>query len=90
VEDTPVSIDLLGSASDVDASDARTFSIATGPAHGTLQDLGSAMYKYTPDANYHGADSFVFRVTDRAGAFATATVTLTIIPGSNCALLTYV
>src|SRR5207249_3579048 len=55
-EDTPLSITLTGS--DVDG-DALTFTVVTGPAHGTFDGT-----TYTPAANYNGPDSFTFSADD--------------------------
>ncbi|HEU0130064.1 MAG TPA: Ig-like domain-containing protein [Mycobacteriales bacterium] len=84
-EDAPKSVTLSGS--DVD-DDALTFAIVTGPAHGSLGAIGTpdctapnactATVTYTPDANYHGADSFTFRVNDGTADSNVATVTLTV------------
>ena len=35
---------------------------------------------YSPAADYNGADSFVYRVSDNAGATDTAVVSITILP----------
>ncbi len=55
-------------------------SIETSPAHGTTTIDPSGTIRYVPAVNYNGADSFVYRVTDPSGAFATATVSLTVTP----------
>ncbi|MFF7709138.1 Ig-like domain-containing protein [Pseudomonas sp. NPDC007930] len=59
--------------------DAITFSVATGPAHGTLVLSGNGDYTYTPDASFSGADTFTYRVTDADGAFTGANVVVTIL-----------
>ena len=59
-EDSQVAIVLAGT--DIEGS-ALTYSVVTGPAHGSLS--GAAPNRtYTPTANYHGDDSFTFRVRD--------------------------
>lgn len=62
-EDTAKAITLTGF--DVEtASGDLTYTITQNPAHGSLS--GSAPnLTYTPDANYNGADSFKFKVSDR-------------------------
>jgi YVTN family beta-propeller protein len=75
-EETPVNITLTGSDPD---GDPVTFSIETGPAHGTLSGSG-ANHTYTPSLDYFGGDSFVFRVTDDKGGFSTQTVTIFVTP----------
>ncbi|WP_040410165.1 cadherin-like domain-containing protein, partial [Asticcacaulis sp. AC402] len=37
-------------------------------------------FTYTPNANYHGGDSFTFTVSDGATTTEETTVTLTVIP----------
>ena len=60
VQDTPKPVAL--EATDVDG-DALTYSVVSGPAHGTLSGTG-ANRTYTPDANYNGPDSFTFKAND--------------------------
>ena len=57
-----------------------TFSVATGPAHGTLSGTAPNL-TYTPNAGYQGTDSFTFTVKNTSGlTSATATVTLNVAP----------
>src|SRR5690606_26073682 len=56
-----------------------TYSIDADPVHGTLSGTG-ANRTYTPDQDFNGADSFVFRVTDSGGLSSTATVSITVTP----------
>lgn len=70
-EDTVRAITLQGS--DIDSS-ALTF-VAQGPPNGTLTGSG-ANRTYTPNANYHGPDSFTFTVSDGVTTSAPATVTI--------------
>ena len=70
----PVSITLA--ATDVDG-DPLTYSVVTGPSHGTLS--GSAPnLTYTPDFGYHGTDSFTFKGNDGTADSNIATVHITI------------
>lgn len=63
-EDTQVMIsDLLGNDSDVDL-DSLSIVSTTIPSNGTLSDNGNGTYTYTPDADYHGSDSFTYTVSD--------------------------
>ncbi len=64
-------------ASDVDG-DALTFALAPGgaPAHGTLTIQPDGSYTYVPAANFNGADSFTYTVSDGNGGSATKTVAL--------------
>ncbi len=70
---------MLGNDSDADG-DSLTAMVATGPAHGALTLNADGSFSYTPDANYHGADSFTYRANDGVADSAEATVTLTINP----------
>jgi large repetitive protein len=73
-EDTAKAIALT--ASDVEGS-TLTYTVVTGPAHGTLSGTGSAR-TYTPAANFNGADSFTFRANDGLLDSNIATVSITV------------
>lgn len=73
-EDTAKAITL--NASDVEG-DTLSYSIVSGPAHGTLSGSG-ANRTYTPTANYHGPDSFTFKAKDGTDSSNTATVSINI------------
>ena len=73
-EDSSVAVTLTGS--DID-NDALTFSIVTQPANGTLSGSG-ATRTYTPNADYHGSDSFTFKASDGQADSNTATVAITV------------
>jgi N-acetylneuraminic acid mutarotase len=75
-EDTPVAV-TLGST-DVDG-DTLTYTVVTGPSHGTLSGTGNSR-TYTPAADYHGPDSFTFKANDGKADSNVATVTLTVTP----------
>jgi large repetitive protein len=69
---------------DADPLDTHTFSVETGPSHGTIQlnvtvDGDFYQWLYTPNANYYGPDHFVFRVTDSGGAFDTGTIYINVL-----------
>ena len=59
-EDQDVVVSLSGS--DIDG-DALTFSLSTNATNGSVMINGSVA-TYTPNANYNGADSFSFTVSD--------------------------
>lgn len=48
--------------------DALTEVIARPPANGQLVSNGNGTYSYTPQEDFHGADSFEWRVKDSKGA----------------------
>src|SRR6185295_3343271 len=78
--DTPVLITLTGGA--IPAKLPLTFSIASGPSHGTVtqpptaESPTSARTTYSPQSGFIGTDSFTFQVEDTAGGTATAVVTV--------------
>jgi VCBS repeat-containing protein len=73
-EDTSMAITLT--ASD-DVGDPATYSVASGPGHGTLS--GTPPYlTYTPAANYNGSDSFTFKVNDGSLDSNEATVSINV------------
>jgi parallel beta-helix repeat protein len=67
-----------------------TFSVVTGPAHGTLgpitnnpctsgsPNLDTASVTYTPSVGYQGTDSFTYTVSDGTSTSNTATVSITV------------
>ncbi|HET9478033.1 MAG TPA: DNA/RNA non-specific endonuclease, partial [Pyrinomonadaceae bacterium] len=74
-EDVPVEITLNA----VSANPSVTYTIVTSPANGVLSGVGPA-FTFTPAANFHGADSFTFRVNDGVNDSNTSTVSITINP----------
>ena len=83
-EDGSTNITLAGTDAD---GDTLTYAIGTGPTHGSLGSIGtvgcsagtcSANVTYTPDADYHGSDSFTFTVDDGQATSAAATVSITV------------
>ncbi len=76
VEDGSVAITVLGNDADVD-EDLLTVTSVTQGAHGSVVINGDDTVTYTPAANYNGADSFTYTVSD-GETDDTATVTVTI------------
>ncbi len=66
--------------SDADGNAANGITPVTGPAHGTLVLNANGTFVYTPQANFTGTDSFVYRISDGNGGFSEATVSLTVNP----------
>jgi VCBS repeat-containing protein len=97
-EDTPLNIGapgLLGNDTDVEqdplhvadgnADTADGISPVSGPANGTVELHEDGSFTYTPNTNYHGTDSFDYRVCDNGSpepkcSVQTATVNVTIDP----------
>ncbi|HEX6047069.1 MAG TPA: DNA/RNA non-specific endonuclease [Pyrinomonadaceae bacterium] len=76
-EDVPASI-TLNAASPL-ASPSFSYTIVDGPANGVVSGSGLNL-TYTPAPNFHGADTFTFRVNDGSQDSNTSTVTVTINP----------
>jgi endonuclease G len=76
-EDVAVGITLNAVSSSLAPS--FTYTIVTSPSHGVLSGDGPT-FTYTPAANFHGADSFTFRVNDGSHDSNTSTVNITINP----------
>ncbi len=80
-EDSAVWVDVLANDGDTDGSlDPSSVVVTIAPGHGsTTVNTSTGAVEYTPDADYHGVDSFVYRVSDDDGATDTATVTVTVV-----------
>lgn len=75
-EDLALQLTLAGS--DVD-NGVLTYEVVLAPSHGTLTGTG-AVRTYTPSPNYHGPDTFAYRVRDGFLVSSSAAVTLAIAP----------
>jgi hypothetical protein len=75
-EDVAVTLELRASDRD---SDGLRFEIVTPPRHGSITGSG-AQRVYTPEANWHGTDSLVFRALDPFGQADEATVEIIVTP----------
>jgi VCBS repeat-containing protein len=75
-EDGSVNITVLGNDTDADG-DTLTVASVTQGAHGTVSINPDKTVRYLPAANYNGADSFTYTVSDGT-ATATATVTINV------------
>jgi endonuclease G len=58
-------------------SGSLTYTIVTGPSHGTLSGSG-ATRTYTPAPDFNGTDSFTFTVASGSQTSGTATMTITV------------
>jgi hypothetical protein len=75
-EDSPVTIPVT--ASDIDTPIEQITFTAVTALHGTV--TGSGPFIYTPNANWHGTDSFTYRANDGAANSALGTITVTVTP----------
>ena len=57
-----------------------SLTLVSGPAHGTVALDPSGYFVYTPAPDYHGPDSFTYRLTNGGGLSDDATVSLTVVP----------
>lgn len=76
VEDTPVSLTLIGSDGE---GEALTFRVVAGPEHGTLSGTLPNV-TYTPAPDYSGADHFTFVASDGTAESAPVQATLAVTP----------
>ncbi|MFV3369609.1 retention module-containing protein [Pseudomonas sp. NY15435] len=78
---TPEDTVLTGkvSATDVDG-DSLTYSLKSGPSHGSIVVDAAGNYTYTPSKDYNGGDSFTVTVNDGHGGVVDQLVNLTITP----------
>lgn len=56
------------------------FSLTSQASNGMVSLNGNGSYQYTPNANYHGSDSFQANVTTDAGTTDAITVNITVSP----------
>ncbi|HYD11759.1 MAG TPA: Ig-like domain-containing protein, partial [Allosphingosinicella sp.] len=82
-EDTPLMVAAMAGvlANDTDADgDALSAILVDDVLHGTLSLSADGSFLYTPDADYHGADSFTYRVNDGTADGNTVTVSINVNP----------
>ncbi|MFV8225659.1 Ig-like domain-containing protein, partial [Christiangramia aquimixticola] len=75
-EDTPLTISVIANDTDLE-DDSLVITAVTDPDNGTAQIIGNEI-KYSPDANFHGVDTFVYTITDNDCGTDTALVTVTV------------
>jgi hypothetical protein len=76
-EDTPFSGTLAGN--DTPSGDGgNLWSLATAATNGTVVVNNDGTFTYTPNANFNGADSFSYSITDADGDVSTATVSFNV------------
>jgi predicted RNA-binding protein len=75
-EDGTVLVDVLGNDSDADG-DIISITLFTQGSHGTVIEEVYGL-RYTPEADYNGADSFTYTIGDGNGGTAAASVGVTV------------
>ena len=75
VADATASINLTGS--DQDSGDALSYSVVTGPSHGTLTGTAPSLV-YQPTAPFNETDSFTFKVNDGTADSEVVTVSIAV------------
>jgi len=82
-EDTTLNVmeaaGVLGNDTDSDG-DPLTAGLISGPTSGTLTLNANGSFSYTPNLNFNGTDSFVYRAGDGRGGTAETTATITVNP----------
>ncbi|UCF14131.1 MAG: AAA family ATPase, partial [Phycisphaerales bacterium] len=73
-EDSPAVVTLLGSDRD---DDTLVYYVVNGPSHGALSGKAPNL-TYTPNRNFTGPDSFVFKVNDGTADSALTSVSITV------------
>jgi VCBS repeat-containing protein len=78
-EEVPLTGDVLANDTDPDG-DALTATLFRAPQNGTVTLQPDGSFSYTPDPDFSGTDSFVYRVTDADGKSSYATASITVRP----------
>jgi hypothetical protein len=78
-EDGVLEVDLLALASDVDSGELSA-QIVSAPAHGALSLGTDGRVRYTPVADFFGADAFTFHVSDGELTSPAALIAITVAP----------
>ncbi|ELB2193672.1 tandem-95 repeat protein [Vibrio parahaemolyticus] len=82
VEDTPTIIKVLGNDTFEDDGKVVALDTNNGPANGTVSVNPDGSVTYTPNDNYHGADSFTYIVTS-GGVSESTTVNVDVTPEND-------
>ena len=82
-EDSPITANVVtgtnGASADTFENAGRAITSVTQGLHGSVSFLGDGSVTYTPDADYHGTDSFDYTVTS-GGVTETTTVSVNVTP----------
>jgi VCBS repeat-containing protein len=78
-EDNSTNGNVLDNDTDIDSSELDA-TLVSGPSFGALQFSDDGSFTYTPDNNYFGADSFIYKVSDGTSESFPTTVNIVINP----------
>ncbi len=78
-EDQAVAVDVLANDTDPEGDQLRVRSV-TAAAHGAVRHVSGGRVTYTPEADFHGTDSFTYVAGDGRGLRDTAMVVVTVLP----------
>ncbi len=76
-EDQLISGDVLANDADPEGA-ALTAAIQAQPQNGTVTLNADGSFQYTPDADWHGTDTFTYEASDGTGGKGSGTVTVTV------------
>src|SRR5690554_925935 len=77
-EDANITASVAGN--DAPGETPSSYSLVRGANNGSLNFNSDGSYTYTPNANFNGSDSFVYRILDSDGQVDTAQVFITVNP----------
>ncbi len=75
---------VLANDTDVEAN-PLTAVLDRGPSHGTLNLAANGSFTYTPNANFHGTDSFAYHANDGSANSNIATVAIRVLSANDSA-----
>lgn len=81
-EDVAINIPVLNNDTDIDA-DMLSVESTTMPDNGSVVVNANGTITYTPDADFHGSDSFGYTIKDTSGQSSTATVNVAVNPTND-------
>jgi hypothetical protein len=82
-EDVQGSVNVLDGDTDADGDTLTVTTPAPTAAHGTVTCTAAGTCTYTPAADYNGADSFEYTVSDGRGKSDTGLVSVTVTPATE-------
>ncbi|MEW8118199.1 MAG: Ig-like domain-containing protein [Candidatus Thiodiazotropha sp.] len=71
-----------------DDGDTVTYRLESNPVHGSITLEADGGFSYTPDADYHGADSFIYSVSDGNGGNNSYLVEIDVVSVNDSPVIT--